>query len=171
MLSYREDLDKACINKEPRIVRNKGAHHANQFMQVLLLNAKETVKIYTQKLDKQVSSLPGFKEAFESVLQDPNIEVKIIMEENTDNSEIETVIESYSKPEYDNTIKIGLSKELKDCILDAFNGNDYHYTVVDRASYRIEEDIIGFKAYGSFYFEKDFAKGLDSYFDFCINKF
>ena len=169
MKNYRNDLEKACKNREPRFVFNKGADHANQFMQVLLDSAEESVKIYTKKLDRKVSSKDGFIEALERVLKDETIAVNIVMEEESDNVDIVSLIQKYHETS-NNCIKVGIEAEVKECIIDSFDNNDYHYTVVDKSSYRLEKDIEEFKAEGSFYHDKDFAEGLDKYFDFCINR-
>jgi len=169
MKNYRIDLEKACKNREPRFVFNKGADHANQFMQVLLNSAEESVKIYTQKFNNKVSSKDGFIDALERVLKDETIAVNIVMEEESDNPEILELLRKYSD-KLNNTVKDNIPDEIKECIKDSFDKNDYHYTVVDKSSYRLEKDIVEFKAEGSFYHDKDFAEGLDKYFDFCINR-
>jgi len=168
MKNYKKDLENARDNNQARHVYNKGVEHANIFMQVLLDGAKESVKIYTKKFDNQVSSKDGFIKSLQRVLADNKIEVKILMEETSDNSAIVKLISQYNSPDFNNEIKIDINKKIKDCIIDSFDGNNYHFTVVDKQSYRLEEDTILFKAYGSFGYELDFTEGLDNYFNFCF---
>ncbi len=158
---YKEDLTSAAENKSSRIVLNKGVEKARVFVGTLLENAEKSVQMYSHNLNSAVTDDEGFINIFKKVLENKNITFSIILNEKTNNEMIEKLLEQYAEANNDYSNKISYIRESK-CIKDVF-GSEQHFLVVDDAYFRIEEDIKGFEAYGSFG-KKDLAKKLREFF-------
>lgn len=152
---YKKDLEQASESKENRLIFNDRAEKANIFMNVLLNHAKKSVKIYSNNLNNEVTSLNGFIESFEKVLKNKDIKVEILLNEETNNTNIKKLLDNYINENYNN-----YSRKLfnKDCIKKVFD-NDAHFIIIDEEAYRIEHDVVGYQAIGNFN-NKEMCKGL-----------
>lgn len=152
---YKKDLKLASESNEDRLIFNDMPAKANIFMNILLNHAKKSVKIYSHNLNNEVTSLDGFTQSFEEVLKNENIEVKILLNEDSNNSSIQDLLKKYSEKSYNNKIRRLTNK---DCIKKVFE-DDVHFTIIDEEAYRIEHDTVNFQAIGNFN-NKEMCKGL-----------
>lgn len=157
---YKEDLEKASKGNENRIVLNDGPVKASILTTILLKNSKDFVYIYSNNLNKVVTSNKEFISILESKLSDPKIEVKILLNEATNNKEIEKLFKKYAEyKKFNNQIVI-----VKDFtkIKQVFK-DDMHFSVYDNKAYRLEYNTISYKAEANFN-EPKMANGLKELF-------
>lgn len=171
---YKDDLDKASLNMENRLVLNDGAIKASILIETLISNAKESIYIYSKMLNNDVTSITkketgldtNFLTSFEKVLSNKDIEVKIILNEHTNNLNLKNLLEIYcaKNNEFNNELKL-LDNTF---ILEMFN-KDFHFIVIDETGYRFEHDINNYRADANFCNPK-MAKGLKQLFNYLYLK-
>ncbi len=142
---YRDDLIQALKNKEDRIVFNDGPIKAGIFMTVLLENAQKSVEIYSDCLNKEVTKTPQFFKSLKHVLSNKDIKVDIILNRPTNNIRVEALLNRYSCSLNNSLVYL---KNVS-CITEIF-GKDHHFTVIDSAFLRKEEDTVNYKATANF---------------------
>ncbi len=151
MENYTADILKASRNSEDRLVFNKGPEHASVLMSTLFDSAKQTICIYSKMLNNDVTNNDIFLNSFERILSDDTIEVKILLEEQTNNQNIINLFEQYKN--YNNEYRIiennNILKKIKDRMIEVIK-KDIHFTTIDDKAYRIEDDIKYYKAFASF---------------------
>lgn len=161
---YRADLEKAATNRENRIVLNDGAVKAGELTTVLMSHAKKYVYIYSNKLNSEVTKNDHFEEAFEEILKNNSIEVKILLNEETDNCNIKKLLIKYNNT-LNNEYKIVTDTQ---SIKNVFENREIHFSVYDDVAYRLEHDIIKYKADANFN-NPEFSMGLKELFLYLYN--
>lgn len=161
---YRTDLEKAAFNKENRIVLNDGADKASVLTTVLMTHAKKYVYMYSNSLNKDVTEDANFIEAFTKILKDENIEVKILLNEQTNNENIQILLDNYNGT-LNNECKIVKNKQ---SIENIFRNKKIHFSVYDDVAYRLEHDIERYKADANFN-NPEFSLGLKELFLYLFN--
>lgn len=171
---YKDDLDKAVKYNENRLVLNDGPIKASILMNTLIGYAKKSIYIYSKMLNNEVTGISNndtgldndFLNVFTRALEDKQIEVKIILNQMSNNDKINELLNTYCEKgnEYNNSYKLLDNK----CIMTLFN-KDVHFVVIDDIGYRLEHDIINYRADANFNNPK-MAKGLKELFTYMYKK-
>lgn len=163
MNKYFEDLKEKSETKSTKVVLNDGPKKAAVFMGRLLSHATQTVQVYSSMLNKEVTSNPHFMEPFIEVLANKNIRLEILLDQETNNVEIQRALEQHRDD--NNSIKYLVDNE---CVVEAL-GEDNHFTIIDNSAFRLEKDIVNFVAFGSFN-DTETSQTLSEFFDYLSDK-
>lgn len=147
---------------------NDGVKKASFLLGTMLSIATKSVYIYTQKLNKDVTEDQYFLEHFLRVLIEDTIEVKIIMNEKTNNPEIQKALNTYAciGNTYNNNV---IEMHDRECIEMLFGKPDVHFSIIDDNTYRLEYDTVKFMADGNFN-DNVMSAGLKDTFLYLFNE-
>ena len=157
---YKDSLLTASSENQNRLIFNDRPMKANIFMSILLEKAKHEVNICSHNLNSEVTKLNGFEEALDKVLQNKKIKVRILVNEATDNKNIQKLLDKYINKDYGNELRFLNDNEI---LSKVFEG-EKHFTTIDGLSYRMEHDTDGYQAKGNFN-DPEMSTILNSLFD------
>jgi hypothetical protein len=157
LLSPKEVEEYTKMIQERRITKekifNKGGHHASIFLSNIFENTKDNLYILSNTLASEVANFDDYKNELLRCINNPAISVKILLVKDIDTStetykELSKLYNSTTIKPKNLTIK-KLNSAAEAQLKSEFNNNVPNYAVGD-TSFRFEDDLGEFKAFGHF---------------------
>lgn len=149
------------LKRDLDIISNTGIEHATILLATIISSTEEKLYIFSEKLNKEVTNLSIYKESLQKCIEE-NIEVKILLEREPDNTQTWGMIESSVRKGFNNISVKLLSKKGKEYLEKEFKNELPNFTT-NLQMYRLEIDKQQMKAIGAFN-KIDLCKILESRF-------
>ena len=167
MEEYKNFIEKLAKNKEESLYLNSGPEHAGIVLSTIFKNTKSELRIFAQGLKSGVATSDLYLDGLKSFLEKKNGTVKILIQEYYSNEEpkvfnILSYYKFFNKEQV--TIKTTQSKVFTKPEKEKIEPKSIHFTTGDDSIFRLEEDIVTFKAFGSFN-NKEYTIKLNQIFD------
>lgn len=133
-----------CMSSD--LIINPDHNHAEAALICLYSSAKKSVKILSGDMERAGGHSQKMIESWNKIVNDPQIEVEILLEEGTSHDSFRLNYASKMKA-FNNKITYLDTHRYEDFCKKNNNSNPIHFTIIDDISYRYEYNTTDHKAY------------------------